>query len=125
MAIVENNQAVPSSHPLRAAAGRALLGYAEAQVEGQLVRYSRDGGFDGFSYDHPMPSGADEPAIMEAVILEIAAGRGQAQGQPFSARFADRMIDTRRVANANFPKKHAEAKAVEDLMRRRPDLFYS
>ena len=124
MAIAENNQAAPAAHPMLAAAAPGIQGYAEAYVEGQLVRYRRDGGFDGFSYGHPMPEGYHHGDIMEAVIVQIAAGQGQAWGRPFSARFAARMIADRRAYGAARPDLLAEADAVQALMFNRPDLFY-
>jgi hypothetical protein len=97
--------------------------YVEATVEGQLVTYRPDGGLEGFSHPHPMPAGIRHREIMEAVILEIAAGRGEARGRPFSRRFARRMIRERRAHDGSFPAKHAEAAAVEALLETRPDLF--
>ena len=98
-------------------------GYARATVEGRVVTYRRDGLGDGFSFDYPMPGGMVHPDIMEAVILEIAAGRGEARGQPFVRRFARNMIRRLRRFNANFPQKHADADAVEALLAARSELF--
>jgi hypothetical protein len=70
-----------------------------------------------------MPDGVGHKEIMEAVILEIAAGRGKVEGRPFSKQFALQMISDRRAHPRSFRAKHAEAAAVEALLERRSHLF--
>jgi hypothetical protein len=123
MAIAEKSQRNNAQNRLRGKIQSQDIGHVEARVEGRVVKYQRDGGFDGFSYDYPMPSGMVQNDIMEAVILEIAAGRGKTSGRPFSAKFARRMIEERRTFNRSFPGKHAEAAAVEALLETQPELF--
>ena len=82
MAIAERSQ-TGGLHAATSYNGPHETGYARATVEGRVVTYRRDGLGDGFSFDYPMPGGMVHPDIMEAVILEIAAGRGEARGQPF------------------------------------------
>ena len=59
-------------------------GYAQATVAGQLVSYHRYS-LNGFAFDHPMPDGMHHSDIMEALILEVARGRGRATAQTFAA----------------------------------------
>ena len=123
MAIAEGAHSSNAENHIGAGTGSEEPDYVEARVAGRLVTHRPDGGFDGFSFDYPMPAGMRHNDIMEAVILEIAAGRGRASGQPFSAVFARQMIEERRAFSQAFPDKHAQAATVEALLMERPGLF--
>ena len=79
MAIAEGDQDRMRARPGKTSDSREY-GYVEATVEGQLVTYRPDGGFEGFSYGHPMPDGVGHKEIMEAVILEIGRRTGKVEG---------------------------------------------
>ena len=109
---------------IRAKIDASEPGYAQATVAGQLVSYHRHS-LNGFAFDHPMPDGMHHSDIMEALILEVARGRGRATAQTFPNSFPRMMIASRRAFNASFESMHAEADTIETLYRARPELFYT
>lgn len=98
-------------------------GFAQATVAGQLVSYDRYG-HSGLFHDQPMPPGMNHGDVMEALILEVACGRGRATALTFSGNFASMMIAIRRALGPGFAAEHTEADAVEALRRTRPELFF-
>ena len=123
MSHVAGESAPASGHgEVRARIDAGEPGCAQAVVAGQLVSYRRYS-MSGFSYDHPMPKGVSHADLMEAVILEVAQGRGRATAETFSRNFLAMMIATRRVLDRGYTTEHEEADLLEALRQRQPELF--
>lgn len=124
MSHVAGDSARPSGHDeIGARIDAGEPGWAQAVVAGQLVSYHRHG-MGGSAHDRPLPEDMSQGDIMEAVILEVARGRGRATAGTFSRSFLTMLIATRRALDRGHTAEHAEADMLEDLRRRQPELFY-
>jgi hypothetical protein len=61
---------------------------------------------------------------VEELILDVARKEGIASSQVFAMARITWMIADRDAYPSNFPKKHAEAALLRELVKQRPELFF-
>jgi hypothetical protein len=95
-------------------------GLAQSYIGSALASYEVDGNGWG-TFTGNVPAGID--AVGE-LILDVARDEGIASSKVFSKHRVTWMISDREAYPDHFPKQHAEAKLLHDLLGRRPELFF-
>jgi hypothetical protein len=105
---------------VRARISNGEAGLAQSSIGSALASYEVDSkGWGTFTGN--VPAGID--AVGE-LILDVARDEGIASAKVFSKDRVAWMISDREAYPAHFPKQHAEAKVLRDLVARRADLFF-
>ena len=96
-------------------------GYAQSDVEGQIVSYSAPHYPGTMTHSFPISKGIGQ--ILEEMILDVARDEGIASPKTFSRDRAEWMVRDRLAYPSYWKKKHKEAALVQMLLANQPDLF--
>lgn len=107
---------------VRRAIENGTRGYARSDVGGVLVSLRREGNVT--SLTHAPIQSANLADIIQEMMLDVAEGTGIASPGAFARHAANSTVgDLRAFPESIWPRKHALAKQLEQLLQSHPELF--